>query len=130
MPGQVTRRGFLGWLRTAAAVPTAASAPPANAWIILERHWEHNDEVSYPDGEFPLGHVFYDEAQAEAECQRLCQQFYARSTPEDFEVDLQEYVDVHPDSDESGVTWDELVAAGLPRPYTVQLLTAVRETPS
>lgn len=111
MRTQVTRRGFLGWLGTTAALPTAPSPAPRQAWIILERYWEHNDEVSFPDGQFPLGQVFYDEAQAEAECERLCQQFYARATPEEFEVDVPEYVDLDADFEESAVSWQDLLAA-------------------
>ena len=85
--------------------------------------------MSFPEGQSPLGQIYYDRAQADAECQRLCAAFYARATPEEFEVDLTDYPDFDPDSDESAITWEDLRAAGYPPPFTVQRLTAAGEEP-
>jgi len=75
--------------------------------------------------------VFYDRTQADAECRRLCEAFYAAQTPEEFEPDWNEYfLEYGRDFDESSVSWDQLRAAGFPEPYLVQELTSAGEAPS
>ncbi|HUQ69132.1 MAG TPA: twin-arginine translocation signal domain-containing protein [Planctomycetaceae bacterium] len=131
MRGWLSRRGFLGLVGSAAAAPMPVAPPsPARAWIILARNWVYNDEISYPDGTSPRTAVFYDQTQAEAECRRLCEAFYAEQTPEEFEPDWHEYFpDYGRDFDESAVTWEQMRDAGFPEPYLVQELTSVGEAP-
>lgn len=91
----------------------------------MELGWEYNDEFTYPEGEFLRSNMFLNKASADAECERLCVEFFAAETPEGFEVDLEGY---HlADRDPATVTWDELRAAGFPDPYFVQLVHAAEE---
>ncbi|MFO1045857.1 MAG: hypothetical protein U0941_29085 [Planctomycetaceae bacterium] len=133
-PDLVSRRRFFTNLVTAgtgglarlvtAAVPLR-EAPPQQAWVIMELGWEYNDEFTYPEGEFLRSNMFLNKASADAECERLCVEFFAAETPEGFEVDLEGY---HlADRDPATVTWDELRAAGFPDPYFVQLVHAAEE---
>jgi hypothetical protein len=125
MADSVSRRGFL---RHAACAPVAGVAgspavaePIQQAWIIIGVNWEYNDEYTYPDGEQALPKVYLDQKAAEAECQRLCQQFFEQATPLDWEVDFVEYEPELPDDvSEETVTWDQLRQAGFPEPYYVQ----------
>lgn len=96
--------------------------------MIMELGWEYNDEFTYPEGEFLRSNMFLNKATADGECQRLCAEFFATQTPEEFEVDLEGY---HlAGRDPTTVTWEELRAAGFPDPYYVHLVhTAEESTP-
>ena len=133
-PELVSRRRFFTNLVTAgtgglarlmaAAVPSQQGLPQ-QAWVIMELGWEYNDEFTYPEGEFLRSNMFLNKASADAECERLCAEFFARETPEAFEVDLEGY---HlADRNPATVTWDELRAAGFPDPYYVHLVHTAEE---
>ncbi|MFO1045222.1 MAG: hypothetical protein U0941_25885 [Planctomycetaceae bacterium] len=134
-PELVSRRRFFTQLVTAgtgglartvtSAVPTRESTPQ-QAWVILELGWEYNDEFTYPEGEFLRSNMFLNKAAADAECERLCIEFFAAQTPEDFEVDLEGYRLA--DRDPATVTWEELRAAEFPDPYYVQLVHTAEES--
>ena len=133
-PDLVSRQRFFTNLVTAgtgglarlvtASVPLR-EATPQQAWVIMELGWEYNDEFTYPEGEFLRSNMFLNKARSGAECERLCAEFFAAETPEEFEVDLEGY---HlADRDPATVTWDELCAAGFPDPYITQLVHAAEE---
>lgn len=110
----------------AAAAPAQEAPPPQQAWVIMELGWEYNDEFTYPEGEFLRTKMFLDKASAEAECQRLCAEFFAAETPDEFEVD---YECFHlAERDPSTVTWDELRVAGFLDPFSVQLVHTAEES--
>lgn len=63
---------------------------PQSAWIVLALDWEFNDEFSYPtDGFHPRPQIYLDRAVAEAECRRLCAEFFTQTypNPQAFEPD-------------------------------------------
>ena len=130
----VSRRRFFTNLVTAGigrlVRPIAPVAPsqqglPQQAWVIMELGWEYNDEFTYPEQKFLRSNMFLNKARSGAECERLCAEFFAAETPEEFEVDLEGY---HlADRDPATVTWDELCAAGFPDPYITQLVHAAEE---
>ena len=100
---------------------SAAGDQPHTAWLIVALDWEYNDEFSYPtDGFHPRPQVYLDHAQAEAECRKLCDEFFTQTypTPQEFEPDWALY-----DCDPATATWAELRAAGFPDPYLVQELS-------
>jgi hypothetical protein len=100
--------------------------PPQEAWVIMELGWQYNDEVTYPEGEFLRTKMFLDKGAAEAECQRLCAEFFAAESPEEFEADFESF---HlADRDPSTITWDELRAAGFPDPFSVELVHTAEES--
>ncbi len=76
----------------ARVVTSSAPAPPLQApqraWVIVELGWEHSDEFTCAEGETPLTQLFFNKALADAECQRLCKEFFAAETPAEFEADL------------------------------------------
>jgi hypothetical protein len=127
MANPVSRREFFGQMSASAAVAVAPiAAPPPRAWIIVALNWEYNDEFSYQEGEFARTELFYDQETAEAECQRLCSQFFTEvyPSPADFEPDWNWYdIGFGADFDETAVTWDQLRAVGFPDPYFIQELT-------
>ena len=134
-PEFLSRRRFFTHLVTAgagslvrliaAAVPAREAIPPQQAWVILELGWEYNDEFTYPEGEFLRSKLFFDQATAETKCQRLCAEFFAAATPDEFEVDFEGF---HlAGRDPATITWDELRAAGFPDPFSVQLVHSVEE---
>jgi hypothetical protein len=91
----------------------------------MERSWEYDDEFTYPDGEFVRSKLFLDKASAETECQRLCAEFFAAETPEEFGVDFE---GLHlADRDPATVTWEDLRATGFPDPFSVQLVRTAEE---
>jgi hypothetical protein len=132
MTWPLSRRSFFHSLTAGAtAAATGPPAPPREAWILLAQGWEYNDECSYPEGEYARDELYYDRAAAEAECQRLCADFFAAQTPVEFEVDWTSYdLDRGADFDPASVTWDELRVAGFPEPYSVQRLTVPGAEPS
>jgi hypothetical protein len=88
MANQISRRAFLGQAAVTPATGIAeATARPKEAWVILATNWRYNDEYTYAEGEEVLPKVYFDRQEAEAECRRLCEQFFAGQTPLDFEVD-------------------------------------------
>jgi len=107
------------------AVPESPPTPQ-RAWVIVELGWEHNDEFTSAEGEYPLTQLFFDKALAEAECQRLSAEFFAAETPTEFEVDFAAYLDEaeHHSFDEHAVTWEALRERGFPDPYYVLELGA------
>lgn len=119
-----SRRNFFGCFPgtvASALVGSPATAPhPTRAWIILTLTWEYNDEFTYPDGSSPEPTVYFDPALAESACRRLCAEFYAAQTPQEFEVDFTSYPDVDPET----ATWEQLERAGSPAPYSVQELNS------
>lgn len=136
-PALVSRRRFFAHIVTAGAGGLArlmATAVPSQqglsqqAWVIMERGWEYNDEFTYSEGEFLRSNMFLSKAAADAECERLCAEFFVAETPEQFEVDLEGY---HlAGRDPATVTWEELRTAGFPDPYYVHLVhTAEESTP-
>lgn len=120
----LSRRAFF---RQAAIAPAAAIAgsvpePPQRAWLIVEVGWEHNDEFTFQEGEFPRKKLYYKREEAEAECRRLCEEFFQAQTPEEFEVDFVGFLwerMAKPGFDHRMVTWDELRKAGFPDPFHV-----------
>ena len=101
------------------AAPAPPSSPPQQAWVIAEVGWEYNDEFTYAEGAFPRTQLFFEKALADAECQRLCTEFFAAETPAEFEADFATYFDeaTHRDFDEHTVTWEALRERGFPDPY-------------
>lgn len=122
MGDHLSRRDFL----QPAAVPVvAAGAPgselPKQAWVIIVLGWEYNDKYAYPEGEYVQPKLYFDKSQAEAECGRLCDAFFAAETPQEFGVDHMLYLGELPDDvDEDSITWEQLRAAGFPHPYYIQ----------
>ena len=116
----MSRRAFFG---RAAAAPAAAAVSrgpaPARAWVICEQGWEYNDEFTYPEGERVGDRVYFDRAEADRECRRRCEAFFAGESPQAFEADFAAY-----DGDRDTATWDDLRAAGFPDPHRVQELSA------
>jgi hypothetical protein len=131
----VSRRGFLSTavgIGTTGAIPSEmpATSFPERAWIILEQHWEHNDEFFVSDGEHAHFQLFYSESDAVAECRRLCDEFCATESPADYRDEMESYLEAGT-YDPDQVTWDQLRAAGYPGPYRVQALhTPDRKAPS
>lgn len=123
-----SRRAFLGQAAAGPAADLISSTPqPRNAWILVALGWEYNDEFTYPEGEYPQSVLYHDRAAADAECRRLCDEFFAAQTPEEFEIDWESYLPGcygRPDFDESTVNWDELRKAGFPEPFYVLELTS------
>ena len=122
----VSRRGFL----SAAVAVGTPGAPPANdpatqfperAWIVLEQHWEHNDEFNVPHGEYAHFQLYYCKAEADAACQRLNEAFFAVEPPDDYLDEMETYL-APGTYDHDEVTWDQLRAAGYPGPYSAQAL--------
>jgi len=109
-----------------AGVPVQPLPVPQRAWVIVELGWEHNDEFTYSEGEFPLTHLFFDKARADTECLRLCSEFFTSETPTEFQVDFAAYLDEaeQHDFDELTITWEGLRARGFPDPYYVLELGA------
>ena len=124
MLNPMTRRSFFG---RAAVAPVAGMAAtpelPKQAWVIVTPNWQYNDEYTYAEGEDVLPKVYFDQHEAEAECQRRCRQFFTTQTPQDFEVCFELYRDGFPeDATEETVTWEQLRNAGFPQPYWVKEL--------
>lgn len=91
----------------------------------MQLGWEYNDEFTYPEGEFLRSKLFLDKASADAECERLCAEFFAAKMPDEFEVDIDTF---HlADRDPATITWDELRIAGFPDPFSVQLVQTAEE---
>ena len=122
MSESLSRRAWFGRALTPLLGGDASgSDQPRSAWIIVALDWEYNDEFSYPtDGLHPRPQVYLDHSQAEAECRRLCEEFFLQTypTPQAFEPDWALY-----DCDPQTSTWAELRAAGFPDPYLIQELT-------
>jgi len=122
-----SRRNFFRRAAGAAALGSRASpdisALPQEAWIIVARNWEYNDEFTYEAGESALAKVYFSLGDAQAECLRLCDEFFAGQTPTDFEADFCLYLPEQsgsPEFDESAVSWDELRDGSFPDPFYVQ----------
>ena len=100
--------------------------PPQQAWVIAEVGWEYNDEFTYAEGAFPRTQLYFDKTQADAECERLCAEYFAAETPAEFEADFATYFDeaTHRDFDEHTVTWEALRERGFPDPYYVLKLSS------
>ena|SRR6516225_1420936 len=117
MSNPISRRGFFQTMgSTAAGTVTGQQPLPERAWIILAINWVYNDEYHFPEGESADHHVYFDEQQAQAACQKLCAAFFADS-PQEFQP-LWDMYDVDPDT----ATWDDLRRDGFPDPYYVQEL--------
>lgn len=131
---EVSRRGFLSTavgVGATGAIPAQEPVPqfPEQAWIIVEQHWEHNDEFYMAGGECAHLELFYSKAQAEVECRRLNEEFFAMEPPEDYWDEMECYLESGT-YDPAEVTWDELRAAGYRGPYRVQVLnTPTRKPP-
>lgn len=122
----ISRRGFFGQAVAGATLGQVNSPPPPRkAWTIVALGWEYNDEFTYQAGEYPRDDIYFDRAAADAECQRLCDEFFAAQTPEEFELDWDSYRDGLPEerADADDLTWDELREAGFADPYYVLELT-------
>lgn len=123
---KLTRRMFF---RRGASAPVAGllkeADRPQKAWIIVELGWEYNDEFTYQEGEYPLPKVYFDRQEADRECARRCREFFAAQTPEEFEVDFDQYrPDLPPGATPQSVTWEQLREAGFKQPYIVQEMEA------
>ena len=130
----LSRRGFLSTAVGVGATGgiSAAASPhqtPERAWIIMEQRWHYNDEFYLADGGCAHLTLYYSKDEAAAECRRLCEEFFATESPEDFRDELESYLD--PDSyDPSKVTWDQLLDAGYEGPYRIlELQIPTRKTP-
>ena len=93
--------------------PKPTFPPPPRAWIIVACGWEYDDEGQSPSGEYPRTDLYYDRSAAEAECRRLCEEFYGAEPPEEFVRDLEP----------AGDDWESALAAGVPEPFYVLELT-------
>ncbi len=104
-----------------AGVPVQPLPAPQRAWVIVELGWEHNDEFTSAEGEYPRTQLFFDKALADVECQRLSAEFFTAETPTEFEVDFAAYLDEaeQRNFDELTITWEGLRARGFPDPYYV-----------
>ena len=130
----VTRRGFFTDLLTAGVAGVARLVtstaqplrPPRQAWVIAEVGWENNDEFTFAEGAFPRTQLYFDKAQIDSECERLCAEFFATETPAEFEVDFATYFDEATcrDFDEHAVCWEALRERGFPDPFYVLELDA------
>ncbi len=112
---RVSRRGFFGRAATSAAAGVAGQPLqlPQRAWTIMAINWEYDDECSFQEGEWPCGKIYFDGQEAQAACQKLCDEFFTES-PGEFGVRWEIY-EVDPDTG----TWDDLRRAGFPDPYYV-----------
>jgi hypothetical protein len=119
----VSRRRFIqnaATNSTALAVGAATGLAlqlPRRAWTILGVNWEYNDEFCYEAGEFVEPRVFFDEAEAIAACQKLCDAFFGES-PQEFQPCWDAY-----EVDPANASWDDLRRQGFPDPYYVKELT-------
>jgi hypothetical protein len=106
-----------------------AAKLPQQAWIIVEQNWEHNDEFFVPKGESAHFTLFYSEVEAQTECQRLGDEFFAKEPPEDYLDEMETYLGA--DSyDPDKVTWDQLRAGGYQGPFRVQALHMLNRKPA
>ncbi|MDB5385324.1 MAG: hypothetical protein JWM11_970 [Planctomycetaceae bacterium] len=124
------RRSNAGGTRTANVVPTNAPASnfPDQAWIIVEQNWEHNDEFFVPKGESAHLSLYYSETEAQTECQRLNDEFFAQEPSDDYLDEMETYLE--PDSyDPDEITWDQLRAAGYGGPFRVRALHTPNRKP-
>ena len=114
---KLSRRQFF---QHAAVAPLAAAGAPTEkpdkAWIIVEVGWEYNDEFTYEQGESPRLIVYFNREEADAECKRLCDEFFAQQSPQEFPVYFECYE--VPDT----ASWEELLEAGFPDPFSVMEL--------
>jgi hypothetical protein len=120
----LSRRAFFGQTLSGCGLGLAGNASaPEKAWIIVALGWEYNDEWTGQEGEYPQREIYYDKGAADAECQRLVAEFFARETPSEFQIDWSFYF---PDGvdDEAAITWDDVRVEGFPDPYYVMELTA------
>lgn len=121
----LSRRQFLSQAPAGTVAVLVAAEPPPRAWIIMEADWEFNDQYSYADGERAGGTLYYDRPAAEAECRRLNEEFYARETPDEFQLDWTLYFpgDLPDGKSEDEITWADVKAAGTWRdPYWIREL--------
>ena len=131
---EVSRRGFLSTAVGVGATGTipASESPqqfPAQAWIIMEQCWQYNDEYYFADGDCAHLTLFYSKDEAAAECRRLCEEFFATESPEEYSDEMERYLD--PDSyDPAEVTWDQLREAGYDGPYRIEELHTPNGKPS
>jgi len=127
----LSRRGFLSTAVGVGAIPgqEPVSQFPERAWIIVEQHWQHNDEFFVPDGEYTHLQLFYSEAEAVAECRRLNDEYFATESPDEYRDEMERHLEAET-YDSTEVTWDQLRAAGYRGPYRVQdLHTPTRKPP-
>ncbi len=112
---RVSRRGFFGRAVTGSAAGVAGQLMPlpSRAWTIMAINWEYDDECSFQEGERACGKIYFDEQEAQAACQKLCDEFFTES-PEEFGVRWEIY-ELDPDT----ATWNDLREAGFPDPYYV-----------
>jgi len=97
-------------------------------WIVISIDWEHNDELTYPYGEFPLTSVYFDREAAEAACRQLCANFYGDWTPSEFGINVEDYFPEafdDPEFDPDSITWEQVIQAGCLEPYFVLEQTPV-----
>ena len=122
----LSRRGFLSTAVGAGAtgiIPASESPQqfPERAWIIMEQRWQYSDEFYLADGGCARLTLFYSKDEAAAECRRLCEEFFATESPEEYSDEMESYLDS--DSyDPAEVTWDQLRDAGYEGPYRVEEL--------
>lgn len=128
----ISRRKFFGQAAVVPAVGLAPTEIPRRAWILVAQGWEYNDEFAFPEGEYPQTRLYYDRAEAEAECRRQCDVFDAAQTPDEFEIDWEVWLPDRfddPDFSEESVTWEAVRDAGFPAPFYVLELTSIDESP-
>lgn len=70
----------------------AVQHQPKRCWTIMGANWENNDEYSYSAGEYATGTLFHNEEAAQAACQKLNDEFYAREDPNEFDAEFREEV--------------------------------------
>lgn len=134
-PKTVSRRGFLsatvgGGLASGVSSDTKTAQVPQQLFAILEQQWEYNDECFVSQDEVLHSGLFEAVNDAHVECQRLNERFYATESPAEFQYELETYLG-DCDYDPQTVTWQQLLAAGMPAPYRVQALqTQPRKAPS
>lgn len=116
------RRSNAGGTRTANTVRSGRLTPnlPDQAWIIVEQDWEHNDEYFVPRGANAHLTLFYSKSEAQTECQRLNDEFFARTWTTIFDEEIETYLE--PDSYDPDSHLGPASAAGYQGPFRVQAL--------
>lgn len=79
----------------------------------MAQDWEYNDEFwSAANVVHPVGKFHTDRAKAEEVCQKLCEEFLGGNSPQDCEINWDEF-----DLDPATATWEDLYEAGFEAPY-------------
>ena len=119
--GQAGRRIRQPGSRPAAASPRCASSTLGS---IVTPNWQYNDEYNYAEGEEVLPKVYFDQQRGRSRMPPalravLCttrRRWTSRWIFSSYRDELSE------DATEDTVTWEQLLQAGFPEPFSVQEL--------